>query len=338
MDNRLLTFASVYELRSMAAPAVPVEPVVRPGMGARVMEGLSGAAGRLGEVGSAIGRGYRALTEVPANVRALTESRTGELSLNKATGEFEGQPQPARVRYDAGTKKIVGADTPEEIAALKGEGFSDFQIQQARNLAMRSHYESLRNTRAAQKRESRQRTIDQGRAMFTKGLSGSHLQAKLTSMSPAGKTGMLVMTGLSVLYYLFSGKKPNAATEDGQAVLMDVPPTTESIIPNIITEIDSVIEVANRLSKPDIASALNTTKTSLNTLPNSSLTIDEPTSGQAFAQNVKNAEGSVNTALSQLEVLVPALTDQGDIQKVQDLKASFSDFLIEILDVRGMQS
>lgn len=336
MDYRLLKFASIYELISTAAPAVPVEPVARPGMGARVMEGLSGAAGRLGEVGSAIGKGYKAITEVPANVKALVEPKAEEV-FNPSTQEFVSQPGIARVRYDASTKKIVGADTPEELTALKGEGFSDLQIQQARNLAMRKHYEGLRNAKNSHRKETRQKAVDQGRAMISKGLSGSHIQAKLTTMSPAGKTGMLVMTGLSVLYYLFSGKKPNAATEDGQAVLMDVPPTTESIIPNIITETDSVIEVANKLSKPDIASTLNSTKTVLGSLVNTSLTIDEPASGQAFSQNVKNAEVSVNTALSQLDSIIPALTDQNDIQKVQDLKASFSDFLIEILDVRSIQ-
>jgi hypothetical protein len=337
MDNRLLTFASIYELRSMAAPAVPVEPVVRPGMGTRIMEGVSGAAGRLGQVGSAIGKGYKAITEIPASVKALTEPKAEEV-FNPNTQEFASQPGVARVRYDASTKKITGADTPEEIAALKTEGFSDSQIQQARNLAMHKYYEGLRNTKNIQRRESRQKVTDQGRAMFTKGLSGSHIQAKLSTMSPIGKTGILVMTGLSVLYYLFSGKKPNATTEDGQAVLMDVPPTTASIIPNIITEVDSVIEIANRLAKPDIASVLNSTKTTLGVLANSSLTIDEPTSGQAFAQNVKNAEASVNISLSQLELLIPVLTEQNDIDKVQELKSSFGNLIIDIIDIRGMQS
>jgi hypothetical protein len=68
MDNRLLTFASVYELRSMAAPAVPVEPVVRPGMGARVMEGLSGAAG------SGAGSGAESMAQIKLSISCKENS------------------------------------------------------------------------------------------------------------------------------------------------------------------------------------------------------------------------------------------------------------------------
>jgi hypothetical protein len=342
MDNRLLTFASIYK-EAAGTPVVPVEPVVRPGMGARIMEGLSGAAGRVGvglqEAGAAAGRGLRAITEVPANVRALAEPQVNtEMVLDPVTREYAPKTtatQAARVHYDANTKSIVGANTPEEIAALKTEGFSDYQIQQARNLAMRNYYEGIRSARAAQRQANRQQAIDQGKAMFTKGFSGTHLQARLATMSPAGKAGMLVMTGLSVWYYLFSGKKPQANTEDGQSILMDVPPT-ESIVPGIITGIDAVIDISNQLSKPDVATSLNTVKTALNVLQGSSLTIDDPSSSQVFVQNVKNAEAAVNAALPQLETLNPTQPD--DLQKVQNLKGLFGDFMVDVIDVRGMQA
>lgn len=342
MDNRLFKFASIYELTSLAAgsPIIPAETAVRPGIGTRVMQGLSGAAGRLGEMTSSVGKGIKSITEIPANVRALTEPKANtEEVFDPNTQEFGSKitNQTPRVQYDSKTGKITGADTPEEIATLKTEGFSDRQIQQARNLAMRNHYMNVRNAKSLKRQSEKQRTIDQGRAMFTKGLSGSHLQAKLSTMSPLGKNGMLVMTGLSVLYYLFTGKKPTATTEDGTAVLMDVPPANSPVIQNIIPEIDAVINLSEKLSKNDIATSLGNVKKNLSSVQNNSLTIDDVASGQAFSQNIKNAEGSIKTALLQLESLSPILTDPEDLQKVQDLQTSFGNFIIDILDVRGMQ-
>lgn len=328
MDNRLFSFAEQFELESLALSGRVRAPAARPGIGTRVMQGLRGArtratqlAGTLGEAATSARSAIRAATRIPEHVEALV----------RGGGR-------AAVRYNSKTGKIMGAETPEEIAALKGQGLTDAQIRQVRNLAIREHYVRLQNMRAARGRGARQRVYNKGRAMFTKGFSGSHLQGRWAALSPTARTGMIVMTGLTVWYYLFTGKRPTAKTEDGQAVLMDVPPADSPMLPMVFPEIDAVIEIANRLGKTDVIGSLNAAKTALSAVQNSVLVIDNPTSSQAFSQRIKTAETAADTAVNQLDALSTAATAQEDKDKILDLEGSLGEFIIEVLNVRGMQA
>lgn len=331
MDDRLFAFANIYELEVVAqargpraVPRAARPGAARPGMGARLMQTLRSTQTRLrqmpGQAVTGIRNTIRNLGRVPEKVQALT--RGGNR---------------ARIRFDSRSGKIIGADTPAEIQALKQQGFTDAEIRMARNQAMRNHYVTLRHRSAAQGRAARQRVLDRAKAMFTKGLSGSHIQGRIAGMSPTARTGMIVMTGATVMYYLFTGNSPSAATEDGQAVIADIPPPSNPMIPEMTPQIDAVLALPSVARNTQVAGALNATKTALAGIQGSQVTIDDPASTQAFVQKVRGAESAVNAALQQLETAITSATPQ-ELETIKLLMGTYGEFIIEILNVRGMQA
>jgi hypothetical protein len=164
--------------------------------------------------------------------------------------------------------------------------------------------------------------------------SGGIRQMISTTKLPKMKQAIAVGTALTVLYYLFSGKAPQAKTPEMQAVVQNTPNPGMPIIPEILKRIDVVVPAATTAGQTQAVGSLNALKTALTNIQGAQLDLDNPASGQAFTQLVRGAEAAINTALPELQTLEGSLRGE-QLAAAQELQGALGEFLLEVSHVRG---
>jgi len=301
MDHKLTSFAEIYAL---AAP-IPVPAA-------------AGRASMISRMTSAVGRGAQA-------VRSTFQYSPKAKQL----AGYEGAQ--ARVFVSPKTNKLV-----VDEAALAKEGFSIGDIRGAKNLAWKKFYEGRSLAKTQKLQASVKRQVLAAKSMYTKIMTAPGPKGLWDRSSPSMKKAILVSSGLSVLYMLFSGKTPAGASEESKTIASAVEKTSSPIIPEMIPRIDAVIEIGNRIGNTVLVQALNNAKASVNALNNTPLNLDDPTSGAAFSKSIQGAENSISTALQLLDELEKSVQDVQDLEKVQLLQGAFGEFLLEVIEIRGV--
>lgn len=299
MDHKLTSFAEIYAL---AAP-VPVPAAA-----------AAGRASMLSRMTGAVGRGAQA-------ARSMFQYSPKAKQL----AGYEGAQ--ARVFVSPKTNRLV-----VDEGALAREGFSISDIRGAKNLAWKKFYEGKSLAKTQQLQASVKRQVQAAKSMYMKLITAPGIKGMWDRASPTMKKAVLVSSGLTVLYMLFSGKKPAGASEESKTIISSIEQNPSPIIPELIPRIDSVIQIAN--DKPDVIQALNNAKVSVTALNNAPLNLDDPVSGAAFSKAIKEAENAIGAALQLLDGLEQSAQDPQDLEKIQLLQGAFGEFLLEVIAVR----
>jgi hypothetical protein len=151
---------------------------------------------------------------------------------------------------------------------------------------------------------------------------------------PRMKHAIIVSTALTVLYYLFSGKAPQAQTPEMKALIENVQNPGMPIIIEILKRIEVVVPAATSAGKTQAAAELNSLKTVMSNVQDAQLNLDNPGSGHAFTQLIRSAETVINSVLPQLQDLEGTLKGE-DLKAIEELQGALGEFLLEVSHVRG---
>ena len=299
MDHKLTSFAEIYAL---AAP-IPVPAA-------------AGRASMLSRMTSAVGRGAQA-------VRSM----------------FQYSPKAKQLAGEGGTARVFVSQKNKLVAdkeALLKEGFSPEDIRDAITLAWKKFHDTRSLAKRQKLQASVKRQVQAAKSMYTDIITAPGPKGLWDRSSPTMKKAILVSSGLSVLYMLFSGKTPAATSEESKTIVSAVEKTPSPILLEMIPRIDGVIEIGNRIGNTALVQALNNAKASVTLLNNTPLNLDDPTSGAAFSKSIQGAENSIGSALQLLDEAEKSVQDVQDLEKVQLLQGAFGEFLLEVIEIRGI--
>lgn len=335
MDDRLFKYAEAYELEALAfrgrTTVRAPHPVARPGAGAlrrqvsRVGRGVRDARQWAASGAASVGRGTVGRVRNVMLKAPRIDARINNLLKQNKVKAVRGSDGKITFKGKPGWQKAVGDDIIAVKAAAKKNMFGREIGGKFRNIENR-----ITSWEQAIGRKTNRFYDNYTSAMASGGIRQMIANAKLPKM----KRAIAVSTALTILYYLFSGKEPQAQTPEMQAVVQNTPNPGMPIIPEILKRIEVVIPAATSAGKTQAVTTLNSLKTAMTNVQGAQLNLDNPASGQAFTQLVRNAEAAINAALPQLQDLEGAL--QGEQQKaVEELQGALGEFLLEVAHVRG---
>lgn len=157
----------------------------------------------------------------------------------------------------------------------------------------------------------------------------------LAKLAPKAKIGFAVLTTLGGLYFLFTGKTPQAPTNS--VVTESVSKISRNNIltgPQLILEIEKFNQaISNEKEYKALSEQLNQLKQLIETISNQKLNIMQTSDAQNFAALIKEFDQKANDICDQLIELNPQLRQQSDI-----LMFHLVDFIDNISASRMMRN
>lgn len=197
----------------------------------------------------------------------------------------------------------------------------------ARDVKRAEKYQKI--DEAAQQRKFNQNS-GQSIAMMDTSFKGT-----LAKLAPQAKIGFAVLTTLGGLYFLFTGKMPQATTSS--VVIDSVSKVSRNNVltgPQLIAEIDKFNQlISNNKNYAALSQELNELKKITETISNQKLNIMQSSDVQNFASLIKDFDSKANNICDQLIELDPKLRQQSDT-----LMLHLVDFIDNISASRMMRN